>query len=98
MRPLTLRRTATDTIETAIVSVTAVVTRPVRNDRVRNVTARRDPSSTAVFDQLVAELLHRLDRVGEHRQLFAEAPDMDVHGARAAGVLVAPHVGEEHVA
>ena len=48
--------------------------------------------------QLVPELLDRLDRLHEHRQLLAQAPDVDVHGPRPAGVLIPPHVREEEVA
>ena len=53
---------------------------------------------TATVRELVAELLDRLDRVGEHRQLFAQPPDVDVDGARAAGVVVAPDVGQQQIA
>ena len=31
-------------------------------------------------------------------QFLAQAPDVDVDGARAAGIAVAPDVGQEHVA
>jgi hypothetical protein len=46
----------------------------------------------------VAELLDRDDRVGEEGQLLAQAADVHVDGARAAGVLVAPHVGQQEIA
>src|SRR5436190_8962948 len=48
--------------------------------------------------QPVAELLDGHDRVAQEWQLLAEAPDVHVDGARAAGVLVTPHVGQQEVA
>ena len=50
------------------------------------------------IDELVAELLHGDQAVGERGQFLAQAPDVDVDGARAAGIAVAPDVGQEHVA
>src|SRR5437667_6847809 len=49
-------------------------------------------------EELVAELLHRHQRVGQQRQLLAKPPHVHVDGPRAAGVSVPPHVGEQHVA
>ena len=46
----------------------------------------------------VAELLDRHDGVGEERQLLAQPADVHVDRARAAGVLVAPDVGQQQVA
>ena len=48
--------------------------------------------------QPVPELLDRHDGVGEEGQLLAEAPDVHVDRPGAAGVLVAPHVGQQQVA
>ena len=48
--------------------------------------------------QPVAELLDRDDGVGEEGQLLAQPADVHVDRARAAGVLVAPHVGQQQVA
>src|SRR5438067_185808 len=48
--------------------------------------------------ELVAELLDGQQAVGEDRQLFPQPADVDVDGPRAAGVAVAPDVGEQHVA
>ena len=50
------------------------------------------------IDQLVAELLDRDERVGEQRQLLAQPPHVDVDGPRAAGVAIAPDVGQQDVA
>src|SRR6185503_16292586 len=48
------------------------------------------------IDQLVAELLDRHQPFGQRRQFLAQAPYVDVDGAGAAGVAIAPDVGEEH--
>src|SRR4051812_19533299 len=50
------------------------------------------------LDQLVAELLHGREPLGEHGKLFAKAPHVHVHRARAAGVAIAPDVGQQEVA
>ena len=55
-------------------------------------------SAGRLLEQLVAELLDGDERVGERRQLLAQPPHVDVHRARAAGVAIAPDVGEQHVA
>src|SRR5215217_7474197 len=52
---------------------------------------------SSIFEP-VAELLDRDDRVRQQRELLAKPPDVNVDGARAAGVLVAPHVAEEQIA
>ena len=59
---------------------------------------RRFAFTGAGLEQLVAELLDRHERVGEQRQLLAQPPHVDVDRARAAGVAVAPDVGQQHVA
>ena len=61
----------------------------------RNVTG--DPDSAAIVE-LVAELLDRHDGVGEERQLVAQPSDVDVDGARAAGVLIPPDVAQQQIA
>ena len=50
------------------------------------------------FHQLVTELFHGDQGVDQHRQLFAQPADVHVHRPRAAGVVIAPDVGEEQVA
>src|SRR6478672_9678173 len=47
--------------------------------------------SDSFFHELVPELLDGFDRVGEHRHLFAQTPDVHVDRPRTAGVLIAPH-------
>ena len=49
-------------------------------------------------EQLVAELLDGDERLGQEGQLLAQPPHVDVDGARAAGVGVVPHVGQQQVA
>src|SRR5690606_25172676 len=48
--------------------------------------------------EAIAELLDRGQRRGQERDLLAQATDVHVDGPRAAGVLVAPHIGEQEIA
>ena len=48
-------------------------------------------------DELVSELFDRDERFGQQRQLFAQAAHVDVDGARAAGVAIAPDLFEQDV-
>ncbi len=82
---------STSSVETA--SASDVAAKMPRNVRVRKVTARRRR-----IVQLVAELLDRRERGGEQRDLLAQPPDVHVHGARAARVLIAPDVGQQQIA
>src|SRR5690348_658447 len=79
----------------AAASAAADAATAMRTTFVRSVTVR---SSSAALLELVAELLDRDERVGEQRELFAQPPDVNVHRPRAAGIGVAPHVGEQQIA
>ena len=57
----------------------------------------RSVSSAPLFVELVTKLFHGHERIDQHRQLFPEPPDVDVNGARAAGVPVAPDVAEQQI-
>ena len=98
IRSFTMRRTDHETSPAATASATADASSDARTGGLgrssRVPGAARVPEST----QLVAELLDGLDGVGEDRQLLAQPPDVDVDGACAAGVPVAPHVGQQQIA
>src|SRR5689334_6326072 len=60
--------------------------------------ARRTALGGSRVEQLIAELLDGHNRIREHRHFFAQAPDVDVNGPRAARIGVAPDIGEQQVA